>query len=254
MDEMIVRFEGRAKEIIIVPGKPTPTGFKVWGAAQRGFLIVWNWHIPGMKNGLVGIKTPRELGGTIRDGNGGNKTQAVILHLIKRLPKPLQGSGYHVFLDNLFVSTRLVEYARSQGVNVTGTCREKGAVIQELLDLKKSDRRDVIPWGKTYSMPTTSSKVCQVGWKDQAFVLMMSSVLSGDEKVVRLRKRPKETSSKAKTSRVPFGREPVKELSIPAIADEYNYHMGAVNAFDQLTGQNAGLRPVRRGGHQALEH
>ncbi len=30
--------------------------------------------------------------------------------------------------------------------------------------------------------------------------------------------------------------------------------MGAVDAFDQLTGQNAGLRPVRRGGHQALEH
>jgi Transposase IS4 len=254
VDEIIVRFEGRAKETTTVPGKPTPTGFKVWGAAQRGFLIVWNWHIPGMKNGPVGVRTPRELGGTIRDGNGGNKTQAVILHLIKRLPKPPQGSGYHVFLDNLFVSTRLVEYARSQGVGVTGTCREKGAVIQELLDLKKSDRRDVIPWGKTYSMPTTSSKVCQVGWKDQAFVLMMSSVLSGDEKVVRLRKRPKETSSKAKTSRVPFGREPVKELSIPAIADEYNYHMGAVDAFDQLTGQNSGLRPVRRGGHQALEH
>jgi hypothetical protein len=93
-----------------------------------------------------------------------------------------------------------------------------------------------------------------VGWKDQAFVLMMSSVLSGDEQVVRLRKRPKETSSKAKTSRVPFGEEAIKELSIPAIADEYNYHMGAVDAFDHLTAQNAGLRPVRRGGHQALEH
>jgi hypothetical protein len=83
---------------------------------------------------------------------------------------------------------------------------------------------------------------------------MMSFVLSGDEKVIRLRKRPKETSFKVKTSRVPFGREPVKELSILAIADEYNYHMGAVDAFDQLTGQNAGLRPVWRGGHQALEH
>ncbi len=82
----------------------------------------------------------------------------------------------------------------------------------------------------------------------------MSSVLSGDERVVRLRKRPKETSFKAKTSRVLFGREPVKELSIPVIADEYNYHMGACNEFDQLTVQNLGLRPVRRGGSQALEH
>jgi hypothetical protein len=166
VDEIIVRFEGRVKETITVPGKPIPTGFKVWGAAQRGFMIVWNWHIPGMKNGLVRVKTPRELGGTIRDNNSGNKIQAIVLYLIKRLLKPLQGSGYHVFLDNLFVSTRLVEYARSQGVGVTGTCQEKGAIIQELLDLKKSDRRDVIPWGKAYSMLITSSKVYQVGWKD----------------------------------------------------------------------------------------
>jgi hypothetical protein len=63
----------------------------------------------------------------------------------------------------------------------------------------------------------------------------MSSVLSGDEKVVRLRKRPKETSSKAKTAREPFGDEAVKELEIPAIADGYNHHMGAVDEFDHLT-------------------
>jgi hypothetical protein len=29
VDEIIVRYEGRAKETIIVPNKPTPTGFKV---------------------------------------------------------------------------------------------------------------------------------------------------------------------------------------------------------------------------------
>jgi hypothetical protein len=250
----MVRFEGRAKETTTVPNKPTPTGFKVWGAGQRGLLLCWCWHVPGNKNGPLGVRTPRELGGTIKAGKGGNKTQAVVLHLIKRLPKPPKGSGYHVFLDNLFVSTRMVEYARSQGVGITGTCRDNGGVIQELLDLKKKDKSDIIKWGTTYSMPTKDGKVCQVGWKDQAFVLIMSSVLSGDEQVVRLRKRPKETSSKAKTARAPFGKEAVKELSIPAIADQYNYQMGAVDEFDHLTAQNAGLRHVERGGHQALEH
>jgi hypothetical protein len=73
-----------------------------------------------------------------------------------------------------------------------------------------------------------------VGWKDQAFVLIMSSVLSIDEKVIRLRKRLKETSFKAKTSRVPFREDPVKELSIPVITDAYNYHMGTVDEFDHL--------------------
>jgi hypothetical protein len=116
----------------------------VWAVAQRGFLICWNWHIPGDKNGPLGVRTPHELGGTKREGKGGNKTQAVVLHLIKRLPEPLRGSRYHVFLDNLFVSTRFVEYARTQGIAVTSTCRDTGGVIQELLDLKKSDKRDII--------------------------------------------------------------------------------------------------------------
>jgi hypothetical protein len=71
-----------------------------------------------------------------------------------------------VFLDNLFISTKFVEYARSQGVGITSTCRDNGGVIQELLDLKKKDKSDVIEWGKTYSMPIENGKVCQVGWKD----------------------------------------------------------------------------------------
>jgi hypothetical protein len=254
VDEIIVRYEGRAKETTTVPTKPTPTGYKVWGVAERGFLMCWNWHVPGDKNGPVGIKTPFELGGTKRAGNGGNKTQAVALHLINRLPKPPLGCSYHVFLDNLFVSTKMVEYARSIGIAVTGTCRDTGGVIQELLDLKKKDKKDVIPWGTTYSFPTASGKVCHIGWKDQAFVLMMSSALSGDQRVSRIRKRPKETSSKAKTARKPFGDDAIKELSIPIVADHYNHFMGAVDEFDHLTAQNPGLRHVVRGGAQALEH
>jgi hypothetical protein len=82
----------------------------------------------------------------------------------------------------------------------------------------------------------------------------MSSFISGNERVLRLRKRPKETSSKAKTARIPFSNQATKILSIPVITDGYNYHIGAVNEFNHLTTQNAGLRHVERGGHQALEH
>jgi hypothetical protein len=78
--------------------------------------------------------------------------------------------------------------------------------------------------------------------------------LLANEKVIRLRRRPKETFSKAKTLQIPFGEDAIKEFSIPVIADEYNYYIGAVNEFDHLTAQNPGLRRVRRGGSQALEH
>jgi hypothetical protein len=63
----------------------------------------------------------------------------------------------------------------------------------------------------------------------------MSFVLSGDERVLRLRKRPKETSFKAKTSKVLFGNLPKKALEIPAITDGYNYYISIVDEFDHLT-------------------
>jgi len=122
--------------------------------------------VPGDKNRPVGVKTPRELGGTIKEGKGGDKTQAVALHLISRLPKPLAGYSYHVFLDNLFVSTKMVEYARSLSIAITGTCKDNRGVIQELLDLKKKDKKDVIPWGIRYLFPTENGKVCHIRWKD----------------------------------------------------------------------------------------
>jgi hypothetical protein len=84
---------------------------------------------------------------------------------------------------------------------------------------------------------------------------MMSTVMSGDKKVLRWRKRPKETSSKAKTSRVPFkDGEAEKDLWIPEVADFYNHFMGAVDEFDHLTSINPSLQHVERRGHQALEH
>ena len=61
---------------------------------------------------------------------------------------------------------------------------------------------------------------------------MMSSFILGNERVNRLRKKPKETYSKAKTIRKPFGKEPVKVLSIPNVVDRYNYYIGAVEEFD----------------------
>jgi len=58
----------------------------------------------------------------------------------------------------------------------------------------------------------------------------------GDERVIRTRKKPKETSSKAKIARAPFtDNEATKELSIPLIADRYNYEMGVIDQFDHLT-------------------
>ena len=82
VDESIYRFTRRAFEVTIVLNKLILTGIKIWNIGQRGFISQWTWHKPGSKFGPVGVKTPRELRGNI-EGKGGNKTQAVVLHLLE---------------------------------------------------------------------------------------------------------------------------------------------------------------------------
>lgn len=245
----MIRFEGKSKAATTIPNKPTPTGFKVWAIAQKGFLWNWNFHISGSNNGPIDVKTPRELGGT-KTGKGGNKTQAVAFKLIQSLP----GSGYHIFMDNLFTSNKFFDLLAQNGVGATGTCRSSSGVITQLIEFKKSDSKDTVPWGTFYALPTPSNRVLQTAWKDNAVVLAQTNVIPEGERVTRLRSRPKATSSKAKTSRVPFGDEPQKNLPIPKLYDEYNYQMGAVDQHDQLVANMPGLRRVRRGGAQAIEH
>jgi hypothetical protein len=60
--------------VTTIPNKPTLIRFKVWAITQRAFLLVWNFYVLGEKGGLFGVKTSYELGGSKKDGKGGNKT------------------------------------------------------------------------------------------------------------------------------------------------------------------------------------
>jgi hypothetical protein len=39
VDETIERFMGRAPEIVNIPSKPTPEGFKIWVFANQGYVL-----------------------------------------------------------------------------------------------------------------------------------------------------------------------------------------------------------------------
>ena len=110
-DEVMVPFDGRTKEKTFIPTKPNSTGLKVWAVAQGSFRITWNFHTPGEGKGPVDTQVPIELGG----GTGkGNKTQAVVVKMMDQLPQPPLDHPplYHLFLDNLFTSTRFLVYMR----------------------------------------------------------------------------------------------------------------------------------------------
>lgn len=88
----------------------------------------------------------------------------------------------------------------------------------------------------------------------------VDSTLSGLEMdikgqtIIRKRKRPKATSSAARTSRKPFGNSHTKDLRIPTVYDDYNHHMNSVDISDQLRVGMQCFRPIRKGGWRTLWH
>jgi hypothetical protein len=76
--------------------------------------------------------------------------------------------------------------------------------------------------------------------------------LIGQELIVRNRRRPKATSTAAKSVRAEFGDAVRKNLAIPCVIDEYNHRMGQVDLADQYRADNPGRRRIRRGGWHAI--
>ena len=98
---------GRAPEIVNIPSKPTPEGFKIWILGNEGYILDWLWHAKGDKKGPVDLDT------SYTEGEGFSKTQVVVLDLLTQrdneTDERLYPPGKHiVWLDNLFTSVKLL--------------------------------------------------------------------------------------------------------------------------------------------------
>ena len=71
---------------------------------------------------------------------------------------------------------------------------------------------------------------------------MQSTALDCNDLVTILCKRPKATSTKAKTARAPFGNDFLKKLPIPEVIHNYNQYMNQVDVGDQLRATMKGRR------------
>ena len=223
VDECMSRFTGRLKEKLTIPTKPIPTGIKGWVIADKGYFIHWVWHAKG--DGPQGIgKIPKPL--------GKNKTAAVVIYLLKALPEGPPGT-YSVTIDNLFTSTKLFMYLLAEGFGARGTARMNAGVHQDLINYKKSDKNDIIPWGTTHLRYVAEGAVAQMGWKDSCYCLFMSNMDSGVDTVITKRRRPNEIATCAKTARIPFGDMPEKDLPCPVLTYLYNMEMNQVDQGDQ---------------------
>ena len=166
---------------------------------------------------------------------------------------PREGWGYIAYLDNLFTNVKLLKYGRERGWGITGICTAKSGIIKKFSKMKEQDKKkDVILWGTLYIEPSVDNLINYIAWKDNALVLFMSTVNDGVEKVEKLRKRPSETSTSAKTARAPFGDHARKLLEIPEFDELYNHEMGAVDEGNKLKRGNTCEMICRRGGYQSL--
>ena len=260
VDETIERFIGQSAEIVNIPSKPTPEGFKIRVLANQGYILDWLHHVKG--------EGPWDLDSFFTKDLGFLNTQAVVLDLINQEGIP-NGNRCIVWLDNLFPSVRLCEVAKERGFGVAGTVRttktQREAIeeISGLLEQKKQieKNRGLTPeiselktlhanhleWGTLYGHVSKGNDVLQLAWKDQNVVLFVTTVHDGKESVIRSRKRPPKTASNSASSRRVFSpNEAVKDLPIPEFIDAYNHYMNGVDQADQLRAYNTIQRPHRR--------
>ena len=160
VDESIARFKGRAYETIIIPNKPIKTGFKVWMVANIGYILHWIYHQKGKGPwNCILVK-------------GLNLTASVVVRILDILPKDIKlGSNprYHVFLDNLFVSYKLLIELCCRNIRATGTARSNLGVIKDLLELKLMDKKEnTMPWGTLHIRYTLNHQVAQFLLKDNS--------------------------------------------------------------------------------------
>ena len=215
-----------------------------------GYFYNWVFYRKGTKNdpsrGRLGpwkIKQPKAL--------GQNTAAGVVAHLMDRLPD--HGQGHIVYLDNLFTNIKLLKYGRERGWGATGTCTAKSGILKKFSQMKAEDaKKDEIPWGKLWVAATPDNLINMMAWKDNALVLSMSTASDALNRVKKLRKRPSETSSAAKTARVPFGTHARAWLEIPEYEDLYNLEMGAIDRGNQLKVTDKMEIVCRMGGQQSL--
>ena len=251
VDETIQRFKCRAREIVNIPSKPTPEGFKIWVLANEGYVLDWLYHAKGSKK----ADGPQDLDDYWTKDLGFNQTQAVVLDLVTQ-DGIAKNHSHLIWLDNLFTSARLLSQLDLEGFGAAGTVRTTSTSREELeakegtkaqkkftepnrgLDQRLADLKtkwnSALEWGQLYGSLTSNENVMQYAWKDQNVVLFMSTVSNPRETVRRLRRRPAKTATNARTSRAVFGEMTTKELDIPKFIDMYNHYMNGVDNADQL--------------------
>jgi Transposase IS4 len=138
-----LKFKGRTTQKITIPGKPIPTGFKLFALGDSGYIYNWERTKPGLAEGVLTEKkriSVNILNSTI--STFFNPIQSVIIRLIKYLSTYINnGFLFYLFFNNLFVCWKSAIALKERGIAIIRIVR-KGAsrYPPRLLRLKKINR------------------------------------------------------------------------------------------------------------------
>ena len=192
IDEGMIAFKGRLSFRQYMPAKPTKYGIKVWMAADSENGYVNNFSVYLGKEANV----PRVNG--------------LGYDVVMKMASPFLRKHRHIFFDNFFTSTKLMEDLLAQDTYACGTVR--------------SNRKDLPPCAKNKlkqgeKVSAQRGKIIFTKWHDKRDISFLSSNVLPSE--------PSRLVPRKKNGRN-------IQIEKPRVADVYTADMGGVDRADQL--------------------
>ncbi|KAK3741427.1 hypothetical protein QZH41_003983 [Actinostola sp. cb2023] len=194
IDEGMVAFRGRVSSFLqYMPAKPTKYGIKCWMAADSGNAYVVNFSV-----------------------YLGREDQAPRIHglgydVIMKMARPYLNKFHHLFFDNFFSSTRLVEHLQLQNTYACATVRPNRKDLPVCAKNKLKQPGELVVQQK--------GTVLYTKWHDKRDVNFISTNVSPFE-------QHRMVERKVKGQQI--------EITKPYVSDLYTAKMGGVDRADQL--------------------